>query len=199
SVQTEVFDDSGDVLILEFTRRQEVVARWYLHLNAFEIQTNSLGTLQWQFTGLAAKQYEAEFFYAGEGTLDERGLALLKKETVVRNSLGQGRTAFDDVRENNGQGFFGQDKTALSFLAGNTVGESTLLQSEAIVNLGDPVLSLRQTKVRSDDGELTSALPETPLDAASDFSIGQLVYAPEDGEIRQLLRVDVEGDGDDDL
>src|SRR5690606_1460510 len=57
----------------------------------------------------------------------------------------------------------------------------------------------RQTKVRSDDGELTSALPETPLDAASDFSIGQLVYAPEDGEIRQLLRVDVEGDGDDDL
>ncbi|MGE3279122.1 MAG: S-layer homology domain-containing protein [Candidatus Altimarinota bacterium] len=199
AVQTEVFDDAGDVLVLEFSRQQQVLARWYLHFDAEEIVTGKIRPLEWQFTGDAERSYENGFFYAGESTLDERGLAVYQKGEKVRNSIGQGRSGLDDARENNGQGFEGDDKSALSFLAGNTVGESTLLQSEGIVNLGDPVISLRQVKHRDGTVGLTPAVPETPLLAESDFSVGQLVYAPEEGQIEQLLRVDVEGDGDDDL
>jgi len=199
NVQTEIFDDSGDVLVFEFSRNQQTLARWYVHFDAKEIVTGKLGALEWQFSGVQEKAFETGSFYAGESTLDERGLAIYKKGEKVRNSLGTGRSALDDVRENNGQGFAGDDKSALAFLAGNTVGESTLLQSEAIVNLGDPVISLRQIRHRDEEGGLVTAVPDNSVLAESDFSIGQLVYAPEEGQIEQLLRVDVEGDGDDDL
>ncbi len=199
SITTEIFADAGDVLILEFQQGAQSLARWYLHFTEEKVVEAQIAALQWQSTGQFAERYDLQSFYAGESTNGPTGLVLVDTEREVRYSLGEGRSALDDVRDNNGQGFSGNDKSVLSFLAGNSVGESMALQSEGMITLGDPVISLRLAKHELENGEAVSAVEETPIAALSDFSVGQLVFAPEDGEVSHLLRADVELDGDDDL
>jgi hypothetical protein len=198
-IVTEVFADVGDVLILEFQDRTRPIARWYLHFKEEQVVQDRIAPLQWQATGQFSEDFDVQSFYAGEATNGPRGLVLINSRNEVRYSLGEGRSALDDVRENNGQGFAGDDKSVLSYLAGNTVGESTLLQSEGMITLGDPVSSLRLAKHELENGEAVSAVEATKIAAISDFSIGQLIFAPEDGEVTHLLRADVERDGEDDL
>ena len=152
-IKTEVFDEGGDFLKFEFSLGNEILADWYVHLDLDKVENKVSGSLRWEFSQEEGGKYALEEFYAGEGVLDEKGLAVIKKTEKNRYSLGQGRDALDDVRDNNGEGWKDQDKIALSFLAGNTVGESSLLQSEGIINLGDPVISLRMLRITTNSLE----------------------------------------------
>lgn len=199
AIETEIFDDVGEALVFEFLRGGETLARWYLHLNAEEVAVDRIAPMSFRWTGQFADEYQAEPFYAGESTGDETGLLLMKKGDTVRYAVGQGQSGLDDVRQVNGQGFEGDDKIALTFLGGNTVGESALLQSDGIITMGDPVASLRQIKHRDLSGSTQPALTESRAQSDQDFSVGQLVYSPEEGEVTHLLRMDVENDREDDL
>ena len=198
-IETEIFADAGDVLVVELSRRGQTLARLYVHMNSTQVVVDRVGPLQFSFAGESQNQYDLEYFYAGESTAEEVGLVLKQHGREVRYSVGKGRPALDDVRETNGQGFEDRDKMALSFLAGSSVGESTLLQSEGIINIGDPVISLRQARHEQSSGEAIPAIESSVSAARTDYSIGQLLYAPEDGEITEILELDVEGDGEDDL
>lgn len=199
SVQVEAFADEGDVLVLEFRQRSQTLARWYLHFTESAISQDRPAALQWNWSQDFGDRYQMDPFYGGESTQGPMGLALLDTAQEVRYAIGEGRSGLDDVRDKNGQGFVDQDKSSLSFLAGSTAGESMQLQGEGMIVLGDPVMSLRYAKHEMDDGTLVSAVQENALAAASDFSIGQMLYTAQKGKITHLLRADVELDGEDDL
>ncbi|MDP3975286.1 MAG: hypothetical protein Q8P95_00005, partial [bacterium] len=192
-IQTEVIDRGVDSLVLEFSWENEVLAQWYLDFDLTQIAVGELGPLEWRFSGTQS-EHLAEDFFAGESTADGvMGLNILKKSNIISYDVGEGK-GLDDVYQKNGQGFTDEDKSSLSLLAGDSVGESFQQQSEGIMVFGDPVSSLQSIRHRGDGGAKVS-----PFDSAdTNFSIGQHVYRPE-GEITQLLRLDVEGDGEDDL
>ncbi|MDF2379671.1 MAG: S-layer homology domain-containing protein [Candidatus Gracilibacteria bacterium] len=197
-IQAAVLDEGVDAVVFEFSIGATVLARWYVDVDVAKVAVDEVSPLLWR-SSEPLGQYATEDFYAGESTLDEQGLVVLDQSQIVTYGLGKGRSALSDVYDNNGQGFGGQDKMALNYLAGNTVGESTLLQSEGIINLGDPVASLRQARHKDEFGQLIPVVKENRIFAAGDYSVGQLLYSPPNGTVRQVLRADIEMDGEDDL
>ena len=178
NVELQLADEDADVLILEFVRGTDTIARWYLGFSVSDVLLADPGALSLQLN--SGSGLHAEVFYGGDSTAGARGLRVVQDGEPVRLPQGQGRASLAKVRESNGEGFSGDDTFALAYMAGNTVGESTLLQSEGMVNLGDPVIARQGTR--------------------KDYSIGQFIASPQGGgSITHLLRLDVEGDGQDDL
>lgn len=199
AIQTELIVDEREALILVFASGSQVLARWTLFFDEDRVHTEQAAALLWRASEQSGR-FQQKQFYAGSSTAASRGIMLLDRKQPVRYAIGEGDPALDDADQNNGQGFKDADKMVLNFLSGSSVGESTRYQSEGIITLGDPVISLRQVQQRVEGSGLKPVIPEGSSSVVQDdYSLGQLVYKSDAGEIQHLLRLDVEQDGDDDL
>ncbi|HEC21196.1 MAG TPA: DUF11 domain-containing protein, partial [Candidatus Peregrinibacteria bacterium] len=103
----------------------------------------------------------------------------------------------EEAENSKGFGWKGDYKNQLLFAAGNTVGESTRdYASEMDVNLGDPVISLKQSKYRDEITEQEKeALNADDLNVAGfDTSIGSLIYRGLGKKVKQILASDFNND-----
>ena len=137
--------------------------------------------------GLLSLAYEP----AGDSTnnlyavaLRDASLPLQQQDQINPQTVG-----VEDALESDadGLGYKGDYKNMLLFAAGNSVGESTLpYMSEALINLGDPVISLTVEDADRSNESFTD-------------DVGTLIYSHTGGTIQQMVLYDIDQDGKEDI
>lgn len=116
--------------------------------------------------------------------LQDASLPLLAQDQVNPQTVG----VEDALQEaGDGIGYTGDFKNMLLFAGGSNVGESTLpYMSEALINIGDPVISLKIQDADRTNEYFTD-------------DIGTLVYTDPKAQIQQMVLYDIDQDGRDDI
>ncbi|MDD5769409.1 MAG: hypothetical protein PHE25_00425 [Candidatus Gracilibacteria bacterium] len=122
---------------------------------------------------LDSRDYYSQKKYLGNSTKGKIGYSIsyndpFASDTKTLNSFSNNFSkGYEDFQTDGGIGWKEDNKTLLSFAAGKSVGEATKdYMSFSLINLGDPVISLKQIKKK---------LPGTSVDRKFDSSIGYLV------------------------
>ncbi len=147
------------------------------------------------FPGLAiqlasnSKKYGLEDSFSRNSTAHPMGVYLVDKENTLapEHKPGFAQTSLEDVNNNFGLGFQGENKHMLLFAAGNSVGESHMpYASEVGIIYGDPMISLD--------------IEEDLVSNGSGYSrdLGKQLYNGQE-QIKEMLEFDMNGDGREDL
>ncbi|MFK7780230.1 MAG: VCBS repeat-containing protein, partial [Candidatus Gracilibacteria bacterium] len=139
------------------------------------IKTNSYGTYDY-----GSNENKSKIFYYNDPFASDNALNSFTKNNIY---------GYENFVKEGGLGWKASNKSLLAFAAGKSVGESVQdYMSFAVINLGDPVISLKKIKEK---------IPSTSIDRKFDATIGQLLS--NDSDISGYHIFDYDNDSIDDI